>query len=443
MKQENQVSLKIKNFLKALFFRPVVNERGMAMLIAIFSLMLLTFIATEVSYQTSVEYTSASQEVNRIRAQYAAKAGVEISLLRILIYKKAIASFGDKLGENKSMLDPIWNFPFAWPPVVPDDLAAVEKDQIQKSVKESTMKANILATIKSEGGKIDINDLGSPAKALADSTRQQILKIFTNEIENNEDFADKHSDINFEELVNNIADWIDEDEESLNGGDEKGYYQDELLHDKIPPNRSLKTLEELHMVKDMKDEFYNLIAPKVTIYGSKGINVNYAPDEVLMALDPQIDKEKAGLIIQRREDKEKGGFFKDQDEFLGFLEGGEINIDTSEFNQDGIPLLFAEEQNFRVISTGNYSNATREITAITYDMDNLMERLITLLDEEDKAKDQGGADGETDPNPPPNSGEGADGNKTGGNESGGKSSSDNKKIKIPKGRPTIVYWEEV
>ena len=113
---------------EASVLKSVQNQKGMAMIIAIFSLMLLVFIATEVSYETQVEYTSASQDVNRLKSYYAAKAGIEISLLRVLIYKKALASLGSVLPDDqKSMLDPIWSFPFAWPPVVPDDLATAEK----------------------------------------------------------------------------------------------------------------------------------------------------------------------------------------------------------------------------------------------------------------------------------------------------------------------------
>jgi general secretion pathway protein K len=62
-------------------------------MMAIFATSLMIFLAVEVSYDTSVEYLVASQQVNRLKAYYAAKAGVEMSLLRILIYKKAMAQF--------------------------------------------------------------------------------------------------------------------------------------------------------------------------------------------------------------------------------------------------------------------------------------------------------------------------------------------------------------
>ena len=62
----------------------LLNNRGVALLIAIFSLALMILVAMEVSYETNVEYVVASQKVNRLKAYYAAKAGVELSLLRVL-----------------------------------------------------------------------------------------------------------------------------------------------------------------------------------------------------------------------------------------------------------------------------------------------------------------------------------------------------------------------
>ena len=91
------------------------SQKGVALIISLFAMMLMTFIALEVSYDTSVDYIVAAQQVNRIRAYYAAKAAVEVSLLRIQFYKQAMGNFDEALGPQKAMLDLIWSFPFAWP----------------------------------------------------------------------------------------------------------------------------------------------------------------------------------------------------------------------------------------------------------------------------------------------------------------------------------------
>src|SRR5262249_3710668 len=153
------------------------NQKGMALLIALFAMTLMTFIAVEVSYDTSVDYVVAAQAVNRIRAYYAAKSGVELSLLRIMIYKQVMASLGDSLGANKNMLDPIWQFPFMWPPTAAGTGKAteVDKDMLKESIDESIMQGQYATTISPEGGKIDINDLGSDLKGLKKAMIHQVL----------------------------------------------------------------------------------------------------------------------------------------------------------------------------------------------------------------------------------------------------------------------------
>src|SRR5690606_24669222 len=94
------------------------NNKGMALILAIFAMMLTVAIAVEVAYQAHVEYVTAANTLNRLKAHYAAKAGVELSLFRILLYKKAVSQFGDQLKKSVgiAVLDPIWQFPFEWPP---------------------------------------------------------------------------------------------------------------------------------------------------------------------------------------------------------------------------------------------------------------------------------------------------------------------------------------
>jgi len=390
---------------------------------------LMTFIAVEVSYDTSVDYVVAAQQVNRVKAYYAAKSGIEISLLRIMLYKQVMATIGSSLGQQKSMLDPIWSFPFMWPPVMPTggNMTDVDKDMLKESVGESLMSAQYATSITPEGGKIDINDLGSPIKTLKQEMIAQVLKIFTSEIQHNEAFARKYSSFKFDELVNNIADYIDEDTQGLNGGDESSYYRDlEEKEIQMPPNRPLRTLDELHQVAGMTDEFYNLLEPRVTVFGTKGININYAAKEMLMALDPSMTEEAVDKVIARRNDPKLGGPFKDDNDFFGFIQPYGVN--TKAIQDAKVPLLYDMEFNFRVVSTGLSSNVKREITVITYDYTNLTQRFAQFMDQQDQANGIG--TGTTSPQV------------GSGTTSGSGNPSGNAKIQPPKGRPTVVYWEE-
>ncbi len=394
------------------------SQKGVALLMALFAMSLMTFIALEVSYDTSVDYIVAAQQVNRIKAYYAAKAGVEISLLRIMFYKQAMAGFGEALGPEASRLEVIWSFPFAWPPTLAGaKLNEVDKSMMKSVVSDSLMNAQYAATIAPESGKIDINDLGSDVKKLKASMIQQVVKIFESEVEHNEAFSDKYRGYNFQEIANNIADYIDEDSEGLNGGDESAPYRDFNEPGlQMPPNRPLRTVDELHQVGGMKDDFYNVLAPRVTVFGTKGINVNYANKDVLMALDESMTEEAVNRAIARRGNPKEGGPFKNDQDFFGFIGG--FGVNTRSIQERKIPLLYDMEYNFRITATGLSGNVKREIVAVTYDYSNLTQRLADLLDQQ-KRDEQGVTVDPKNGNPP---------NKT--------------KFKAAKGRPSVVYWEE-
>lgn len=360
-------------------------------MLAIFTVMFVIFLATEISQLTIMEYFVSSTAVKKVQAHYAAKSCLNISLLRIKGYQQATKALGNAI-PDLSMVDMIWNFPLSWPPALPKELSSFDSSTIKKTVAGSLMKHQFLSTITAEGGKIDINDLGSPSEGLRNKTKKQILDRLTARVANGDDaFADRYANFNFNELINNIADWIDEGNESLNGGSEKSLYTD-FRSDFIPPNRPLKTLEELHMISGMTDEIFALLAPEITLYGVKGVNINQAEKDVLLSLfsnyDPKISEELVSEILKRRSNPELGGPFKDEKEFVGFLAG---YIDPQEFNnnEEKIPLFFGAEINFRISCIGVVGNMTNEIEAVVYDANGVKARLKDAL-KSDRPNDPNG-----------------------------------------------------
>lgn len=184
----------------------------------------------------------------------------------------------------------------------------------------------------------------------------------------------------------------------------------------------------------MKDDFFKLLESRVTVYGTKGINVNYAPKEVLQALDRQMTDEVVQRVMERRNNPDLGGLFANADDFLGFISGYGVNSET--FNEAGVPLLFDAEYNFRITAIGQSKKSSKEISVITYDFDTSKDRFIELLDkQEEKEK------GTTNSNTGTNTNTNTTGNDDTDNEDD-KKAKDTKKIKMPSGRPRVVYWKE-
>lgn len=405
-------------------------------MLALFATTLLMVIATEIMFETSVEYVVSTQSVNQVRAYWAARAGVEMSLLRVHIFKQA-QSVGAAALPDPSILDEIWRQPFVWPPPVPEGTTLVDRDSILKAVNASdltALKTSYFTTIEAEGAKIDINDLGSPSKIMSTAARNQLLQIFSQKMENDEDFSAQFRGFNFTEVIDNIADWIDADGEGRNGGGERELYSDRGSNTKfMPPNQPLRTLEELHMIAGMTDELYKLLIPSITLYGGKGISVNQASKDVFRAFGPAFTDERIDRILADRSDPKRGPF-KDEKDFVEYLNS--IGISGNPFtaeDESKTPLVFEPETNFRIRSTGKAGQAQSDITAIVFDADKIRERLEkALLDQVTK----GTAPAPTAPGEPNPDGTGTPAKPNTKNPNTASAPT------APLKRPKIVYWGE-
>lgn len=423
----------MNSFKQRLKFNPLsgaqkFSKKGVALLLAMTSLILMVFVASEVSTDSSIEYVVNSQEINRIKAYYSARSSLDLALLRIKVYQQA--SNMNLPPSFKQQLNQIWQFPFAWPLPITADTSLATKDDVEGAVKASIFDGQYTHTIIDEGSRIDVNDLASPSKTLRAITKKQIMTIFESKIQNDEKFRAVYQNFNFGELVNRIADWMSDVNSSENGGDKKSAFQS--LGENYPPNRGFRTLDEMRLVPGMTEEFFNLMAPSITIYGSKAINPNTSSQQVLKSLDPGITEEAITEALARRDDPDKGGPFKGasaedcRSDFKQFIESRGARL-SPEF--DKIPFQCESVINFKIEAvgmTGSGKGAVqKKITAYVMNTSKAAATVKSYLDkekEEQRKQDQaagGGPDVKPAPSPKPSAPEA-----------------------LPKGRPRIVYWSE-
>lgn len=401
----------------------IQNKSGIALLTAMAAMSVMLYISSEVSFDSLVEYSVNSQALHRMRAYYAAKNGVDLSLFRIKLYYQVQNVLGGKLDQG--MIDQVYKFPLAWPLPIPPDMGSIDKDDINKSLKESIMVGSFLTTIEDEGSKIDIGALASNSKALREATVRQLVQIFENKKETDEDFRKKYDNYDFTELINQIGDYASSKRSSFNGGDKRAPYQNIGLKD-FPPNRMFRTIEELHFVPKMTEEFYQILLPHITIYGTRSINPNNASRDVLRSLNKGFTDEIATAIIKRRDDPELGGPFKDVEDFWNYVEREGLRLED-EAKKEEIPIGFAAISSFRIRSIGEFNGVSREINAIVLNLHSAAASVKQIKDQEKKeAQDANGS------------------NSQGGNNQQPDPAGDKTppKIKIDKGPPRIVYWQE-
>lgn len=406
------------------------TKKGVALLLAMTSLLLMVFVASEVSVDSTIEYVVNSQEINRIKAFYSARNSMDIALLRIKIYQQAArmnlpAGFAQQLNQ-------VWSFPFAWPLPLPPAASGATKDDVESAAKEALFDGTYTHSISDEGSKIDINDLSSPSKTLREITKKQLLNIFENKIAGDDKFRELYQNFNFEELINRMTDWMSDKNTSANGGDKRAPFKE--LGENFPPNRGFRTLDEIRLVPGMSEEFFTLISPSITIYGSKAINPNTANESILKSLDTGMTTEAVKEAIERRDDPDKGGPFKgaSSDEcradFKSFVEGRGARLNP-EF--DKIPFQCDKVTNFKIESIGRTGTGKgavqKKITAYVLDIQKAGSVVKGLVDQERKAEQDA-------LNP------GGSGNPSGTGT--GPRPTTPGQDPLPKGRPRIVYWIE-
>ncbi|MBC7419497.1 MAG: general secretion pathway protein GspK [Bdellovibrio sp.] len=396
------------------------KNKGIALLLAITTLMFMVYIASEVTRDSSVEYIVNSQELSRLKSYYAARNSMQIALLRIKLFQQASKLALPPGFANE--IDQIWKFPFAWPLPVSGGTNAVDRDTMQKLTSESLMDASYTHSIEDEGSKIDVNDLASPSKTLQEITKKQLMNIFEQKLESDEEFRKDYQSVRFDELVNHIGDWMTDSNTSLSGQDKRSAFS-ELGRD-YPPNRGFRTIEEIRLVPGMTEELFNLLSPHITIYGMKAINPNTATKEVLKSLDSGMTDAAVDAAIAFRSDPEKGPFKGEGDACINAFKAIVQNDArlTPEF--DKTPMLCDKVINFRIKATGIYGSGSqavmKTITAVVIDLNKSAAQIKGFLDKEKQAAN---------PTPPATT------------PAGQQSSAANQEA-LPKGPPRVVYWTE-
>lgn len=426
----------MKVFIQRLKYLPGKSRSGVAMILAVASLTLMTYLAMEIMYETTIEYAVNAQGLHRIQAHYAAKSGLEIGLLRVKIFQQLQPMLKNLGGTTPlgDVADLVWKLPFQWPIQVPEGVDMVNQSLLEESGEESLMKAKYSVQIELEGTKIDLNDLWSPSKGLREITKKQLINIFEAKARDDQEFFRKHAGMRWEELVNNITDFMSDKRDSLNGGNKRDGYAEFASQD-FPPNRAFISLEELRLVNGMTDEFFDLLAPAVTVYGMRAINPNKAPPEVIRSLHASITDQIVQELMKRRSDPDLGPAFKktedpnDPESFWSFLENNGARIDDE---TKKVPLIFDDYYNFRITSIGEAGTARSTLIAIVVDLKKQAKQVGALI------KEEAAANNNQQQNPPP----AGTTPPPGGTQPSGQQAG-NKAEAPSKGPPRIVYWQEL
>ena len=352
--------------LKASSYR---RNQGFALLMALIAVVILTTIVVDLAFSSRVSANIAAFHRDQLAAEYLAKSGVEVSLLRLELDKVADQVFGKKDANNELQ----WSMPFAYPSGIAflgGQLSeqGVTQEAIDKFLKDNDLGGSFQAEIFDEGGKININSV----KVVGDDDLNGTYLLLQNLLFDKQlrkIFTDKSP----YELINAIVDWVDADNKIRGyGGIEDDFY---LQND--PPYRSKNgpffSLPELKLVEGMTPEIYEKLAQYITVYpystavfsgrNYSTLNINTVSTAVMASIFDRNEvsnpEELAKKIIEARDQTA----FTDVKGFLKYLDEA-FGVSEKNIPKDIQSMLTVSSDVFRIRSSATVNDTTVEIETV-------------------------------------------------------------------------------
>ncbi len=299
-------------------FKNLFNQRGIALLIVLMSLMILTTSLVQFDYTERINYRMAVHAKQRLQAYYLARSALNFSKI-LLKYQKeadqALKSAGDAAGSMN--VEPLYKMiPLSSELIrgvisgeiteisageeeeageekkTPDEgeensdeekKIKTDASMLSKGEAEEFLKfeGDFLSEISEEGTKYDLNKIASVVSTSASyDQRKKLLYSFLKNPRFDELF--EKSDDDREQLVHALSDWVDQNGvinefENVQRGAEDSEYSGE---DYKVKNGKMATLSEMRLVAGMNDSLFSKLKDYVTIYtASDKINLCLAEDE--------------------------------------------------------------------------------------------------------------------------------------------------------------------
>jgi general secretion pathway protein K len=299
--------------------QPRADERGIALILVLGSITLLTVFLTQLQETTSSELAAALAERDALKAEYFARSGINLSRLLIAMepeirstIKKSV--IGLMFGTKGPPQIPVWEFtdlvlgPFNDAAGSQSFLATIGADPMGAKNIGIQGGGRFEVSIIDEDAKINLNIPAQNSAEANDRLGRLLIGAFTPPA-NNTLFEQPDADNQLsdrETICGALVDWVDSDpsaneavypcqvnnQNNVNAGAEDNFYQTIGLPYRRK-NAAFDSLDEARLVRGMGDDFWATFVdpdpsnPKkrvMTVWGQHGININAANEQTLLAI---------------------------------------------------------------------------------------------------------------------------------------------------------------
>jgi general secretion pathway protein K len=293
------------------------KQSGVALVLVIIAIAVMAVFVTDLIENTSSELHIATGERDRLKAEYLARSGLNLTRLLIAaepaIRQVVAMPYQMVVGRRPPQLN-VWDFA--------DTLLApfADYESAKALGAESGIDFNVMGGVKDTGGTFEVItvpenskiNLNSPLFFSGDdgrtSTAMQLFALLggyqSPESPYDPMFSALDPDGHYTtrlDIVSNMIDWWDDDEQRTvfdpgsakvtSGGSEDNIYG-QLADSYGIKNAPFDSIDELRLIRGVGDDFWSTFVEsdpddpksrKVTIYASGAVNVNLAAPEVLLA----------------------------------------------------------------------------------------------------------------------------------------------------------------
>lgn len=299
------------------------REAGIALMMVISAIMLISMIVLEFVFSSNVNYRLAVNEKERLQAYYLAESAVNLMKVELKLdkqIKSAISSspiaqniaidlsqpFCQQLPFSTALLRAFFGggeaslFKGEGATEGATSAGEEEKKSTSATIIESESAQEFLSfegdfegSCADESGKFNINvfaNLDPTQQALSGVNPYDLNKLALANFLKSERFKKIFQGVEpkkIEEAVGNIADWTDKNDlindfGNVGHGPEDGLYKGES--DVHPKNVKFLSLDEIHQVAGVDDNWFMPIEDMFTVYGDGRVNVCLATDDVTWTL---------------------------------------------------------------------------------------------------------------------------------------------------------------
>lgn len=363
-------------------FSILKSESGVAILMVMGVIAILSFILAEFTFDTKLNQIRIYNQQDKAQARLAAESGLNFALARLRLYQEGRNRI-EKDENIKKMFSPdklesFLNSPFAYPLPATGKEDVIKRTAINDFQKDSLLKGNFIISVNKISGFLNPNALRIRAKTKSTTDQNQdaansgldadenndnssanskastpihviiekkieetLQRIIEDKNKSDDVFNAKFASVNVKDLVKELKYFVNEKNKmsDVDVGDLENKFQQKGISPKHAP---MSSIEEFYLLPSWDDEIIDLVKERFSVHEVGVIGINELTIEDLKVLFPSITPPQIEEFFKSRDgDKEKG------------LEGKQFD------NEEDFKSRLVNE--LRILSAEDYDKLTKEL----------------------------------------------------------------------------------